>query len=349
MSRLDENKLVKVGVMVCNEKADVTYDNETKKYIATDNGYIKQLCEKVFGDGSTNPDPSMLHQFNNILVKTADNIVEPTVKEMLSALANYQTVPVTATVFYDIPLLKNRPRIMYTAVGSTADLVRIDQNEEKKMAIRRVHSFATYYNPLDFVTDSVNTFNETINNLAEEKVRRYYNLVMQCIDKAVGGDIPLKNSLQQSNITIKDYRSLEDRFIRWGGKPVLIADSILINHLANQLTQTTSDYRSNNLADELREALQITNFSRTTAINMNNPFIDMNGTKTEYPVNKGYIFAGALQGKKPVQITEFGGMRQTSEVETSAKRIKLQIDFEADVTLLYGRLIGVVEDESLSL
>ena len=138
MSRLDENKLVKVGVMVCNEKADVTYDNETKKYIATDNGYIKQLCEKVFGDGSTNPDPSMLHQFNNILVKTADNIVEPTVKEMLSALANYQTVPVTATVFYDIPLLKNRPRIMYTAVGSTADLVRIDQNEQKKMAIRTV-------------------------------------------------------------------------------------------------------------------------------------------------------------------------------------------------------------------
>lgn len=344
---LDEKKLINLGVKVYNEKTDMKFDEDKKQYIACDEGYVKQLCEKVFGDGSLNPDPSMLHQFNNVLVQTADHVVEPVVTEMLNALANYKAVAPNATVIYDVPQLKNRPVIMYSAVGSTADLVRINQDAKKVPAQRRVHTFGVYYNPLDFVTDSVNTFNKTINDLAEEKIRRYFGLVMQCIDKAVGGDIPAKNSLSNANITIADYRALENRFIRWGGKPVLMADALLIDKLASQLVQTTNNYRTDKLADELRGALQITDFSRTTAININNPFIDMDGEKTQYPVNKGYIFAGALNGKKPVQITEFGGMRQTSEFETSTKRIKLQIDFEADVTLLYGRLIGVVKDTSI--
>ena len=345
---LDENKLVQLGIKVYNEKADMTLDEKTNKYTACDDGYIKQLCQKTFGDGSLNPDPSMLHQFNNILVKTADYVVEPTVTEMLNTMANFQAVDVTTTVIYDVPQLINRPKIMYSAVGSTADLIRMSQDTKKVPAQRRVHTFALYYNPLDFVTDSVKTFNDTINMLAEEKLRRYFGLVMQCIDKAVAShDIPAKNNLKTSNITMGDYRKLENRFIRWGGKPVLIADATLIDALASQLVQTTSQYRSESYADELREAMQITNFSRTTAVNINNPFIDKAGDKTQYPEGTGYIFAGSISGKKPVQITEFGGMRQTSEQNNTDKRIKMQVDWEADVTLLFGRLIGVVKDDAI--
>jgi hypothetical protein len=345
---LNENKLAQIGIKVYNEKADMILDEKTNKYIASDEGYIKQLCEKTFGDGSLNADPSMLHQFNNILVKTADYVIEPTITEMLNTMANFQSVDVTATVIYDVPQLVNRPKIMYSAVGSTADLIRMSQDTKKIPAQRRVHTFAVYYNPLDFVTDSVKTFNDTINQLAEEKLRRYFGLVMQCIDKAVAShDIPVKNNLKASNITIGDYRKLENRFIRWGGKPVLVADATLIDALASQLVQTTSQYRSEALADELRGALQITNFSRTTAVNINNPFIDMAGTKTQYPEGTGYIFAGSLAGKKPIQITEFGGMRQTSEQNNTDKRIKMQIDWEADVSLLFGRLMGVVKDDAI--
>jgi hypothetical protein len=40
-------------------------------------------------------------------------------------------------------------------------------------------------------------------------------------------------------------------------------------------------------------------------------------------------------------------MRQTSEQNNTDKRIKMQVDWEADVSLLFGRLIGVVKDDAI--
>lgn len=348
---LDEKKLMELGIRIYNDKM-ITKKDEKGNEIFSDEKDIRTLCEKVFGDGSVTPDPSMLHQFNNILVKTADVVAEPTIKEMLSILANFQKVKVNTTVIYDIPQIKNRPVLMFSARGATADLIRLGQDTKKQAAQKQVFTFGAYYNPLDFVEDSVKAFKDTVNDIAEEKIKRYFALVRQCIDKAVDTDkIPKANNLIGANLTLANYRKLENRFIRMGGKPILVADAELIDSLAQQFATNPemSKYLTDPLANELRESLNISKFSRTSAFNINNPYIDENCTKTQYPINEGFIFAGAMKGKKPVYVTEYGGLRQTTERETNTKRVKLQIDFEADVTLMYGGYIGKVKDSALTL
>ena len=345
---LDVTKLVQLGINVYNEKKDMVLDEATNKYVAANEGDIKALCERVFGDGTLTPDPSMLHSFNNILVQTADAVAEPTVKEVVSLLADYKTVKPGETVVWDVPQTENKPFYVFSATGATADLVRITQEKKFIPAIKSHFDFGIYYNTLDFVQDSVDQFNRTINNLAEAKIKTYYKAMIRVIDKAIAtGDIPAKNNLLGSGLTLADFKQKERRFTRWGGRPILVADQDLIQELADQEVQVNSPDRTSELVNERRELLQIQKVSKTICMNLNNPYIDMAGTKTQFPINTGYMLAGALNGKKPIQIAEYGGMKQDRIQDGITGRVSLQVSFDAAVNLIYGRLIGKVFDEAL--
>lgn len=77
--KLDTVKIKGLFSRVLNNKMD-----------GTDQADIQTYIKKVFGDGGTTPDPSMLHQFNNLVVEQADEIAKPKVTQLLSLLANVQ-------------------------------------------------------------------------------------------------------------------------------------------------------------------------------------------------------------------------------------------------------------------
>lgn len=71
--KLDTVKIKGLFSRVLNNKMD-----------GTDQADIQTYIKKVFGDGGTTPDPSMLHQFNNLVVEQADEIAKPKVTQLLS-------------------------------------------------------------------------------------------------------------------------------------------------------------------------------------------------------------------------------------------------------------------------
>ena len=68
MEQLKTNETKNLMLRVYNSKKIADKEQVNKDY-----DDIKALCNKVFGDGSVTPDPSLLHQFNNIIVQTQNS------------------------------------------------------------------------------------------------------------------------------------------------------------------------------------------------------------------------------------------------------------------------------------
>jgi hypothetical protein len=236
MMALDFNKIRDLGMRVYNNKMI-----EDKQNNISDAEDIKQLCQKIFGDGTVNPDPSMLHSFNNVLVQVADAAAKPRMTEMVSLLANMQTKNPGDIVLYDVPK-QSKVRVAWTALGSGVDLVRIGR-KEKIAAVPKAFQFGTYYEPLDMVKDSVDAFNDAVNLIADAKVKLYFDKIAEVVAAAItSGDIPSGNVDEGANLGIADYRGVESKIMRYGGRPVFVADTLLIEHFANQLV-TDSTYK----------------------------------------------------------------------------------------------------------
>lgn len=121
----------------------------------------------------------------------------------------------------------------------------------------------------------------------------------------------------------------------------------LINHFANLIPTTQKDLLTNEIRDMLREDLVPSKISKTVAVNMPNKWIDDQNSVVRFDVKTGFMFPGAISGKKPFVITEFGTRRQYSEIDPVTEQVKIKIVFESDVTLLNGRFVGIIKDDSI--
>ena len=308
---------------------------------------IREYIKKVFGTGF-NPDPSLLHQFNNLVVQQADEVAKPMVTNLIGLLANVRTVAKDTVVKYEIPK-KSKTKVRWSANGSGVDLVRVE-NKEYDVAVPRTFATGFYYEPFGD-NDAVERFRDLVNDVANAKVRLYLDEIMKIINAAIASTkIPANNVLQGANLTIQQYNKLASRIARYGGRPVFIADTLLIDYFAQQ--QVSDDNISKLLTDPVKEellrSLNPTRIGRTDAVNLVNPFVDDQNTKVELPINVGYMLAG--EGRKPFYVTEFGGMRQLTEQDIEDERIKMKIVQDADITLMYGQTIGIIkEDAAVSL
>jgi len=174
MPRLSDEKLKGLFSRVYNNKMQ---DNDYED--------IKELIKKTFGNGDFNPDPSLLHQFNNVIVKTADEIAKPMVTDMLGLFANTQTQQRGNIVEINIPR-QNKAKFVWSATGTGVDLVRVE-GKRKIVAIPAHLQTGFYYEPLDLVTDSVDYFRKLVNDLGAAKARLYLNKVYEIIAQAVTG------------------------------------------------------------------------------------------------------------------------------------------------------------------
>ncbi|MFP3418072.1 hypothetical protein R0K30_02115 [Bacillus sp. SIMBA_154] len=311
-----------------------------------DESDIKDCIKKVFGDGTVTPDPSLLHQFNNLVVEQADAIAKPKVTELLKLFADTSQEKPGNLKQLKIPK-KTKAKVVWSASGSGVDLVRVE-GRESITAIPETMSAGFYYEPLDLVTDSIVAFNNLVNDIADAKVRLYLDKIHELTATAVGsGKIPAKNVQTGSNLTLQKYSEVASVLQRYGGRPVFIADSLLIDYFASQ--QGTDPKYVNLLSDKIKEelltALNPTTIGRTTAVNLINPFTDETNSKVELPVNKGYMFAGGVS-QKPFSVVEYGGLKQMTEQDIEDERVKMKITQSASIVLLFGEAIGIIEEQA---
>lgn len=343
-SKFKDSELLNLFNRVYNDKMIVD-----KKSGISDEDDIRQYCKKVFGDGELNPDPLALHQFNNLVVKQADEIAKPMVTDIVGLLANTQLEKRGTVVEYDLPS-KRKARFVWSANGVGVDMIRV-AGKKKEVAVPRTFSTGFYYEPDDLVSDSVQAFKDLINDLAETKVKLYLKEINKLIIAAKNTQkIPKKNITEVSNVQLADYNKMASVLGRFGGRPLFIADTLLIDHIAMQ--QSTTEGISNLLIDkyknELLTSLNITTIGRTDAMNLSNPFIDDANAVTEFPVDTGYMLAG--EGKlKPFRVVEYGGMRQTSYTDFETERIMVKIFQDAAIVFVFPNLLGYIKDDSIVL
>jgi hypothetical protein len=346
MMTYNDEKIKGLFTRVYNDKmiADKTKGISDEKDIAA-------YCQKVFGQDGRTPDPSLLHQFNNVLVETADEIAKPRVTSMFNILANVQQRKPGDLVMYEVPT-KAKARMKWAALGTGVDLVRVEGGK-KTLAVPQVLQTGFYYEPLDLVQDSVKNFRALVNQVADAKVKLYLNKIAELTSKAIeSGGIPAKNIKTGSGLKIADYDKLASVLGRYGGRPIFVADTLMIDYFARQQVTDAEfgKFATDQLKSEVWESLNVTKIGRTVAVNLVNPFADDAHTKTELPVNEGYMFAGGSNAnRKPFYVVEYGGMRQLSEQDPEDLRIKVKIYQEAAIEMLFGQLVGYIKDDSIML
>lgn len=340
MSMLDINKTKDLFTRVYNNKMII---DEVKGI--SDEKDIKELCTKVFGDGSMTPDPSLLHQFNNIVVQTADQIAQPMATNLLAYFADFQTAKPGDLYSYIVPA-KSRAKVKWAALGTGVDLVRVETGK-KTVAIPTTLQTGFYYEPLDMVQDSVVNFQKLVNDIANAKIRLYLDAISKLTAAAItSGKIPASNAKVGDNTNISDFKKISSVIQRVGNSaPIFIGDSLLIDYYANQQATDTSAkvLLSEILKDELRTALNITQIGKTTCINLVNPFMDETNSSVELPVNIGYFLASAVS-LKPFKIVEYAGLRQFTEQNAEDERIKIMLKQECAVEIVCGQGLGYVKE-----
>jgi hypothetical protein len=333
--KLDTSKLKGLFSRVYNNKME----NE-------DSADIKAYITKVFGNGSQNPDPTSLHQFNQLVVETADEIAKPMVTNLFSLFAKVENRNRGDLVELKIPQ-NNKAKVVWSATGSGVDLVRVEGR--KSIFATPAHlSTGFYYEPLDLVKESEDYFRKLVNDVANAKVRLYLDKINEMTAQAISsGKIPAKNVKTGSNVTLAEYNKVASVLQRYGGRPVFVADSLLIDYFAmQQATDSTfKNLLTEGIKGELLTALNPTSIARTTAVNLVNPFMDATNSKVELPVNKGYMFAGGVD-QKPFSVVEYGGLRQQTAQDIEDERVVMKITQDVAVNLLFGEAIGVIEEQA---
>ena len=344
MSEIKAADMKKLFNRVYNDQMIVDKDTDMH-----DSDSIKAVCAKVFGDGNTTPDPSLLHQFNNLVVETASEIAQPKVTDLLKYLANY-----VVTARGDVKMIKTprrvKAKVVWSANGSGVDLIRVSGAKEV-VAVPQTFSTGFYYEPLDLVKDSVDSFQALINDVAEAKMRLYMSEIAKLTTASIANSkIPSNNVIDGSNTSIVDYNRLVGLFSRYGGVPVLVADALMVNDLAmKQVTDPVlSTLLSDSYKDELLKSLNITTIGRSVAVNLVNPFINDTNSAVELDPREGYMFTGE-GSQKPFSIVEYGTMRQQTETNIEDERVKVKLSQDASIILVYGQLLGFIKDDSISL
>ncbi|MGE7840754.1 hypothetical protein ACQKNX_08175 [Lysinibacillus sp. NPDC093712] len=333
------DKLDELFTLVLNEKESTeTEEVELKRYI-----------NEVFGGGM--PSQHELHQFNNLVVKRADEIARPKATEILSLLADMQNAGGVSVFQYTIPK-EHKIKAIWSANGSSVDHVRVEGDETRTASPTSLQT-GVYYEVKSLVAEDVEYFRKLVNNVAEAKVRLYWDTISKLFTEAVAnGDIPTANVVNGANLTLAQYNKLVSTIGRIGnGQSVFIADTALIDHFAfQQATDNTfSKILTEDLKSELAHSLNIARIGRSTAVSLVNPFVTgSKNTVTELPVNEGYMFAGGV-GLKPFKIIEFGALEQYTDFDHKLKRVEINLNQEVAIEFVQGDAVGYVKDTALTL
>ena len=342
-----KNKALReLGARIYSNK--LTLENIDGVEVAKEERELKEICNRTFGCGV--PSPENLHKFNSFLLETVEEIVKPKVNYILGLLADFDSVPAGTIKVYKMPKTVE-PKLLYTAKGTGVDLVRIDGEHTIKHAVPQTLTYGAYYEITTFMADPVEAFKNAVDKLAQAQLDFYFDKIFELMAAAIGsGDIPANNVATGANLGIDEFQKVENTMIRLSsGRPVFVGDIALINSLAVKASAVhqgrdllTDEYRK-----MLRDELVPSQISKSVAIPFPNHWIDEKNSQARFKAETGFMFPGAVSGKKPFVITEFGSKRHYSEIDPELEQVKLKVVFEVDVTLLNGRYLGSITDTNV--
>lgn len=321
--------------------ADVQLDDEKA---------IRELCHKVFPADGQSANPSVVWDFNTILVQVAEQfIVKPNFDKIFSVIAT------TKQVDKNTSLLKYKVEKDYNiqfsmvARNSGHSLVKIGDSGEVAQVPFTI-GFGVTYDPMTKTDDEVEWFNKAVKEIGRAEIVYIYNKCLEIMGAA--GAMPAANIIDGSNVKYADVRKLADVIRRrTGGRPVLLADAVMLDSLARDMATGdayTSKLMWDGLAEELFGAYAPKNFGTFDGMELENPFTDAQNSKTALPVGEGIMFAAS--GKyKPLAITKIGGLVQKTNQEFKDDKVQMYVEQELAITLLYPQFIGKVTDDALSL
>lgn len=314
-----------------------------EKMEENDSAKLEGIITATFGKGGL-PNPSLLHDFNELVIVQATEVVKPKLQDLLSIFAQFKQAKEGEVVKYAIPK-GVKARFKRHAPGSAVQHVRADVGESVLAQAVEYSTGFQYDTSVFHNGDPVGEFKALVDDIAEAMARKIFEEVTAVVTAAIDTqDIPSNNAFSGSNVPLKKYNEIAGRLARYGGRPVFIADTLLLDHFALQQTNTPSLISEAMIPGLVRD-LSPTVIGRTNAISLINPFTDATNSKTEYKVNEGYMLA--TDGKtKPIAVTTFGPLKQKSVSEFDADRVLLKLSFAADVTLLYGELVGKITETS---
>jgi hypothetical protein len=329
-SRAYNNKMIKDDIKNVNDEAD-----------------IREYCKLIF-NSKQSADPAMLWQFNNLIVQQADEIAKPMLKDLLSLFANFTTTPsINDRVKIVYPQSKMKTRVIWSANGTGVDLVRLAPHQTSEYAEPQQFSTGFYYEPSDMQSDAVENYRKVVNDLAEAKVRLYYNVLSDIMVSAMAsGKIPAKNVKVGTDLTLADYNKVATTLSRYGGRPVFVGDMLLIDYFKKQeVTDAffgkliSEDYKNKTFSE-----LVPTSIGRTVAVDLYNPFIDRTNAQVDLKINEGFMFAGSAT-QKPFTIVEFGSLQQKTGQDPEDERIKIKLVQFADIKLVQGWTFGYIKED----
>ena len=333
----NEEKLNSLFKRALNTKQELSMEDDTK---------IKAYLNEVFGDGQ--PSQHELHQFNKLVVKQADEIARAKATDILSISADYVKRPSVEVYQYTIPK-EHKAKVVWTANGTSVEHTRVE-GSESRVATPVKLSTGFYYETLSLQQGDVDAFRNLVNNVADAKIQLYFQTISKLMQTAIAnGDVPAVNVKTGTNLTLSDFNALVGKLARYGGRPVFVADTALIDHFAFQQTTDTTfkELLTDDIKAELANNLSIAKIGRATAVSLVNPFVAGSGnTVTELPVDEGYVFAGGVN-MKPFKVIEFGGMTQYTDFDYNLERVEMKLTQECAFEFVQGELIGYIQDDSV--
>ena len=308
---------------------------------------LKEYIHQVFNNGSA-PSSHDLHQFNNLIVVKAEEGARRKAANILGFMADYERVTNTTAFQYTIPK-KHNAKVVWAANGTSVDYIRVEGAETRFAQPQRFQT-GFYYEPTSLVNEDVEYFRKLVANVEDAKVRLYMDNISKLLATAIAsGDVPSKNVVTGSNLTLAEYNKLASVMQRYGGNPIFIADTLLIDHFAFQLP--TNAVYQNLLTEEVKgdllNDLNISRIARTVAISYMNPFIEGSAnSQTELPVNEGYMLPGGVK-EKPFKIVEFGSLTQFTDFDYNLERVEVKLFQNAAIEFVTGEAIGYIKDNSI--
>lgn len=317
--------------------------------ILGDEKAITALCAKVFGDGSENPNPALLHDFNNIVVRVADKVAKPNLDQLLKYLANSQNVSAdTLMVEYKRPHPVGL-KFKWSAIGSNPALKRVEQGAVDYLKVDYVQT-AISYNKLTQNSNCVENFRALVEDIASAKINLIYETMMNLVQASVKGStglIPADQICDKSGVTPTDFNKVANILARrTKSKPLFIADIVLINALATQIAEGATSIMVDSIKSDVYN-YELTNLRTATAVPMVNEFTSLTTTTdTQFKPNRGYM-VGAGAGSKPFEVAMAGGLVQKTEDEFIHGRVKMTIRQGIAIDLVAGYNLGYVEDDAI--
>lgn len=315
-----------------------------------DESAIRELCNKVFPADGQMADPATMWNFNTVLVQVAEQyIVKPNFDKILGVIATTKQVDKNTTLLaYDVEKEYN---IQFSMIASSSGhrLVKIGDNG-KIAQVPFTIGFGATYDPLTKNEDEITWFKKAVKEIGRAEIVFIYNKCLEILNET--GNLPTKNIVEGSGVKYAEVRDLAATIRRrTGGRPVLLADAVLLDSLARDMATGdtyTSKLMWDGLAEELFGTFAPKNFGVFDGMELDNPFTDAQNTKVALPVNEGIMFASSNK-YKPLGVTKIGGMTQKTNTELKNGKVQFFVEQELAITLLYPQFIGKVTDDALSL